>query len=129
WTFEELDKFLESPKDYVPGTVMGCGGLKRPDQRANVIAYLRSLSDNPVPLPAAAEAAPPGDSKPAGSGAQPAAAGENKPAAPAGGSARPPGERRGGGGRPPPGRGGKKNPGGPARRCQACRSASACGRR
>jgi cytochrome c len=83
WTFEELDKFLESPKDYVPGTLMGFGGLKRPDQRANVIAYLRSLSDNPVPLPAAAEAAPPGDSKPAASGAQPAAAGENKPAAPA----------------------------------------------
>ena len=90
WTFEELDKFLTSPKDYVPGTLMGFGGLKRPDQRANVIAYLRTLSDNPVPLPAAAEAAPAGN-KPAAGGAAPAtpqppatespAAG--KPAAPA----------------------------------------------
>jgi len=60
WTFEELDKFLESPRGYVPGTLMTFGGLKRPDQRANVIAYLRTLSDSPVPLPSAAEAAPPG---------------------------------------------------------------------
>jgi cytochrome c len=85
WTFEELDKFLESPKDYVPGTLMSYGGLKRPDQRANVIAYLRSLSDNPVPLPAAAEAAPAGGAKPAGpaaDGTQPAAPAENKPAVP-----------------------------------------------
>lgn len=75
WTFEELDKFLESPRGYMPGTLMTFGGLKRPDQRANVIAYLRTLSDSPVPLPVAAEAAPAG-------GGQPTAGG--KPAAPAG---------------------------------------------
>ena len=96
WTFEELDKFLASPKDDVPGTLMSFGGLKRPDQRANVIAYLRSLSDNPVPLPAAAEAAPAapaGEGKPAApaaGAAQPAAPAEGKPAAPSGDKAAPP---------------------------------------
>jgi cytochrome c len=77
WTFEELDKFLESPRGYVPGTLMSFGGLKRPEQRADVIAYLRTLSDSPVPLPAAAEAAPAG-----GGAAAPASGGG---AAPAGG--------------------------------------------
>ena len=93
WTFEELDKFLASPKDDVPGTLMSFGGLKRPDQRATVIAYLRSLSDNPVPLPAAAEAAPAGGGKPAApaaGAAQPAAPAEGKPAAPSGDKAAPP---------------------------------------
>ena len=74
WTFEELDKFLEGPRGYVPGTLMTFAGLKRPDQRANVIAYLNSLSDSPQPLPQAAEAPAP---------TQPAASGGEKPAAPA----------------------------------------------
>jgi cytochrome c len=56
WTFDNLDQFLTSPKAFVPGTAMSFAGLKRPDERANVIAYLRTLSDNPVPLPSAAEA-------------------------------------------------------------------------
>ena len=42
WTFDELDKFLEAPRAYVPGTAMGFAGLKKPDQRANVIAYLNA---------------------------------------------------------------------------------------
>ena len=76
WTFEELDKFLESPRGYVPGTLMTFGGLKKPDQRANVIAYLRTLSDSPVPLPAAAEAAPAGGAKPGTPAAEAPAAGK-----------------------------------------------------
>jgi cytochrome c len=53
WTFAELDKFLTSPKAEVPGTRMSFAGLKKPEDRANVIAYLRTLSDSPVPLPEA----------------------------------------------------------------------------
>ena len=59
WTFENLDQFLTSPKAFVPGTAMTFAGLKRPDERANVVAYLRTLSDSPVPLPSATAEAPP----------------------------------------------------------------------
>ncbi len=54
WTYEHLDAFLTSPKALVPGTAMGFAGLKKPQDRANLLAYLRTLSDNPVPLPAVA---------------------------------------------------------------------------
>ena len=52
WTFESLDKFIANPKGYVSGTAMGYAGLKEDDRRADIIAYLRTLSDNPAPLPA-----------------------------------------------------------------------------
>ena len=51
WTYEELNKFLTNPREYIPGTAMTFAGLSRDEQRADVIAYLRTLSDNPVPLP------------------------------------------------------------------------------
>jgi cytochrome c len=51
WTYEALDQFLTSPKQAVPGTKMTFAGVKKPDERANIIAYLRTLSDSPVPLP------------------------------------------------------------------------------
>jgi cytochrome c2 len=51
WTFEHLNTFLHDPKATVPGTKMAFAGLKNDKERANVIAYLRTLSDNPVPLP------------------------------------------------------------------------------
>jgi cytochrome c len=54
WSFDELDKFLANPRGYIPGTAMGFAGLQRPDQRANVINYLHTLSDKPVDLPKAA---------------------------------------------------------------------------
>jgi cytochrome c len=53
WTLEDLNKFLESPKGYVPGTAMSFGGFPKGSQRADVIDYLNSLSDNPKPLPVA----------------------------------------------------------------------------
>ncbi|MCY4137447.1 MAG: cytochrome c family protein [Rhodobacteraceae bacterium] len=43
WGYEELDKFLTRPSDFVPGTNMSFVGLKKPKDRANVIAYLESL--------------------------------------------------------------------------------------
>jgi cytochrome c len=44
WTEEELSKFLEKPKEMFPGTKMTFVGLKKPEDRANVIAYIKSVS-------------------------------------------------------------------------------------
>ncbi len=43
WTYENLDHFLTSPKTFMPGTKMTFAGLPKPEDRANVIAYLESL--------------------------------------------------------------------------------------
>ena len=51
WTYENLDKFLESPRDFAPGTKMTFAGLKKASDRAEVILYLREHTDNPPPLP------------------------------------------------------------------------------
>lgn len=51
WSYDELNKFLYDPKAYAPGTKMTFAGLKKDQERANVIAYLRSLADTPQPLP------------------------------------------------------------------------------
>ena len=51
WTYEELSQFLYKPKNYINGTKMNFAGLKSPEDRANLILWLRQLSDNPVPLP------------------------------------------------------------------------------
>ena len=53
WDFDHLNFFLEAPKKHVPGTAMGFAGLKKEDERANLIAYLRTLSDSPAALPSA----------------------------------------------------------------------------
>ncbi len=59
WTYEELDQFIANPKTWLPGTTMGYAGLARGGQRADLINYLHTLADSPVPFPKAAEAAPP----------------------------------------------------------------------
>ncbi len=51
WTFENLDAFLTKPRDFAPQTKMGFAGLKSDLDRANLLVYLQSLSENPVPLP------------------------------------------------------------------------------
>ena len=51
WTFETLNKFIENPKGYISGTAMGFAGLKEADKRADLLAYLRTLSDSPAELP------------------------------------------------------------------------------
>lgn len=43
WTPEHLNGFLENPKGYAPGTKMGFAGLKKIDDRANLIAYLQTI--------------------------------------------------------------------------------------
>jgi cytochrome c len=55
WTFDDLNKFLASPKGFVPGTAMGFAGIPKDSERADVIAYLATLADKPVPLPTAAK--------------------------------------------------------------------------
>lgn len=77
WTYEDLDHFLESPKAYVKGTKMAFAGIGSPTERANVIAYLRTLSDSPKPLPAAEKKAE-AEKKPAE--AEKKAEGDKKPA-------------------------------------------------
>ena len=57
WTIDELNQFITNPRGYVPGTNMTFAGIPRGSERADVIAYLNTLSDNPAPLPKAAEAA------------------------------------------------------------------------
>lgn len=104
WDFEHLDKFLAAPKGYIKGTAMGFAGVKPPKDRADLIAYLRTLSDNPAPLPTADAAAPAAEGAaatgeaPAAEGAQPATPAEAAPAegaqppaaaAPADGAAQP----------------------------------------
>jgi cytochrome c len=63
WDWNTMSEWLANPKKFAPGTKMTFAGLSNPEDRANVIAFLNSRSDAPMPLPAApaeatAEAAP-----------------------------------------------------------------------
>ena len=51
WTFEELNSFISDPSFTLPGTNMTFAGVQDEKQRADIIAYLRTLSDTPLPLP------------------------------------------------------------------------------
>lgn len=51
WDFDTLNKWLTKPSGFAPGTAMTFAGISNEKQRADVIAYLDSLSPNPVPLP------------------------------------------------------------------------------
>ncbi len=51
WDYETLNDFLASPKKFIPNTKMAFIGLPKAQDRADLIAYLRTLSDNPLPLP------------------------------------------------------------------------------
>lgn len=78
WTIEDLNAFIKNPKAAVPGTSMAFAGVSRAKERADILAYLNSLSDSPAPLPTATggntEQKPP---------ANPGAAPPPAPAAPA----------------------------------------------
>jgi cytochrome c len=81
WTFEHLDLWLTNPQAFASGTTMAFPGLPDLHTRADVIDFLRTKSDNPVPLPEAAPAAaaaPAAEKKPAEAPTAPAA--EEKPA-------------------------------------------------
>jgi cytochrome c len=55
WTYDELNKFIANPKGYINGTAMGFAGIPKDSERADVIDYLHTLADTPVPLPTAAK--------------------------------------------------------------------------
>jgi len=55
WSYDDLNQFIANPKGFVPGTAMGFAGITKDSERADVIAYLRTLADSPVPLPTAAK--------------------------------------------------------------------------
>jgi cytochrome c len=55
WTIDDLNQFIANPKGFVPGTAMTFAGIPKDSERADVIAYLNSLSDHPAPLPTAAK--------------------------------------------------------------------------
>ncbi len=55
WSIDDLNQFITNPKAFIPGTAMGFAGIQKDSERADVIAFLNSLSDNPKPLPTAAK--------------------------------------------------------------------------
>jgi cytochrome c len=56
WTYENLNGFLHDPRDWAPGTKMSFAGLSKAQERADLIAWMRTLGDKPQPLPEAGAA-------------------------------------------------------------------------
>jgi cytochrome c len=92
WDYEILSCYIHDPKGCIPGNKMAFAGIKKDTERADLIAYLRTVTDNPPPLPAAAEApAPAGGASPPTADSPPAAnateggaaAGQTSPGQPA----------------------------------------------
>lgn len=80
WDFESMNAWLKSPKKFAEGTKMSFAGLSKPEDRANLIAYLNAQGSNlPLPAAPAAEAAP--AEAGAGNAAAPAEANAAAPAA------------------------------------------------
>lgn len=52
WDWNHLNEFLLAPKKYIKGTAMGFAGDKKDQERADIMAYLNSKSDTPLPAPA-----------------------------------------------------------------------------
>jgi cytochrome c len=82
WTYDELFRFLKSPGSYIPGTKMSFAGIKSVQDRVNLIAFLRTQSDSPPPIPAPG-AAKPAEAAPAAPAADDKSAGHGQAAAPA----------------------------------------------
>jgi cytochrome c len=78
WTLDNLNAWLWKPQQFAQGTKMTFIGLPKAEDRANVIAYLNSMSDKPLPIADLTKGAATG-----------APAGGDKAAAPAGGEEKP----------------------------------------
>ncbi len=83
WTYELLNHFIHDPRQDVPGTKMTFAGLDKVQERADVIAFLRTLNDNPPPLPTPEEikAVEPKTAPPTPQAGQPSPAPAKGPAA------------------------------------------------
>lgn len=55
WDFESLNDYLRRPSAYIRGTRMAFAGLRKDADRANLLAYMRSMASSPAPLPAPGE--------------------------------------------------------------------------
>ncbi|HEX8232377.1 MAG TPA: cytochrome c family protein [Caulobacteraceae bacterium] len=62
WDYEQLSEFLKSPQQHINGTKMTFVGLKKPEDRVNIIAFLRTLGSTGFPIPAPNPAAAAGSS-------------------------------------------------------------------
>jgi cytochrome c len=51
WTYEKLDHWIANPKGMASGTKMAFAGEQDAQKRADILAYLQTLSDSPVPFP------------------------------------------------------------------------------
>ncbi len=51
WSYKALNEYLYKPNQYIPGTKMAFAGVRKAQDRADLIAYLRTVHDNPPPLP------------------------------------------------------------------------------
>lgn len=94
WGYDEFNAFMKSPKAAIPGTKMSFAGLSKEADRVNLIAYLRTLSDAPLAVPAPNPAAPPaapaeGEAAPADGTAPAEGAAPAEGTAPAEGAAAP----------------------------------------
>ena len=98
WDYEHLYEFIKAPQKYIPGTKMTFVGLKKQEDRINLVAYLRSQGSGSYPIPAPNPAAAAGAEVAAGNAAAPGAAAEGEPtvtgatATPAAGSGGPAGQ-------------------------------------
>ncbi len=77
WDYETLNAFLVKPKSYIDGTKMSFGGLSKGKDRADLILYLRSLSNAPAAMPAAGDSAAMTEEKPEAAAETETAAAEN----------------------------------------------------
>lgn len=57
WDYDALNKFIWKPKYFVEGTKMSFVGFKKPEDRAAIIAWLRTKAPSPAALPSAADIA------------------------------------------------------------------------
>jgi cytochrome c len=80
WTYDNLNHFLTSPKAFAPGTKMTFAGVKNDEERANIIAFLSTLSASPKPFPPADDAAPAEPSGESAASSQEAPASSAEPA-------------------------------------------------
>ena len=53
WDWEAMSQWLANPKKFAPGTKMTFAGLSKPEDRANIMAFLNSRDSSPLPVPAA----------------------------------------------------------------------------
>lgn len=94
WDYDHIYEFIKNPQKYIAGTKMTFVGLKKPEDRINVIAYLRSQGGTlpiPAPDPSRAPGAAAAAAAPAAGAAAPAAEGQ-----PTGVAATPPASTSGG---------------------------------